>query len=73
VNGANVHSSTSPCVPGSEPLQMRMGYPINGGTGYGFFQGEIDELAIYNRALTAAEIATIYAIETGGQVVCRKP
>jgi hypothetical protein len=35
-----------------------------GGTGYGWYQGRLDDLRVYKRALTGAEIHTLYA---GGQ------
>ncbi|MGA2241282.1 MAG: LamG-like jellyroll fold domain-containing protein [Verrucomicrobiota bacterium] len=37
-----------------------------GGSGY-FFNGMVDEISIYNRALTAIEIQTIYAAGGGGK------
>ncbi len=45
------------------------GNTIGGTTTKGFFNGNIDELTIYNRALTPAEIATIYAEGSAGKPV----
>ncbi|MBK7997503.1 MAG: immunoglobulin domain-containing protein [Verrucomicrobia bacterium] len=36
-----------------------------------FFRGEIDEVALYNRALTATEVAAIYAAGSGGKCAPR--
>jgi hypothetical protein len=54
----------------TEPLRIGCGkayYPTSYLTG--FFQGQIDELAIYNRALSGSEIAAIYS--AGGAGKCK--
>lgn len=43
------------------------------GTCGGLFQGLIDEVAIFNRALSAAEIAAIYAAGTAGKCFTNDP
>jgi hypothetical protein len=40
---------------------------------YDFFYGSIDEMAIYNRALSASEIQSIYAADTAGKCTERPP
>jgi hypothetical protein len=39
--------------------------------GYGYYAGLLDEVSIYNRTLTAAEIASIYAADSAGK--CQPP
>jgi len=45
------------------------GYYISSGTPGFFFQGGIDEAAIYNRALADSEIAAIYAASVAGKAL----
>lgn len=45
--------------------------PGNPGVDYRFWNGLIDEVQIYNRALTAAEVAAIY--DAGSAGVCKTP
>ena len=45
-------------------IGRRTGQPIGNGSNYG---GLMDELSLYNRALTAAEIQAIYAAGSGGK------
>jgi hypothetical protein len=47
------------------PLKIGSAYPYYGN----YFRGIIDELSVYNRALTGSEIQTIYAASTAGK--CR--
>jgi TM2 domain-containing membrane protein YozV len=61
VNGAQVNSvlQTAPIETNTKPLR------IGGNSPYGeYFQGLIDEVRIYNRALTAAEIQSDMAVST---------
>ena len=39
--------------------QLQLG--VEGGASAGYFKGDLDDVRIYNRALTAAEVAAIYA------------
>jgi hypothetical protein len=45
--------------------------PVNGVVDKCFFPGKIDELSLYNRALSPNEIATIYSVGNGGK--CQTP
>jgi hypothetical protein len=50
----------------SEPLRIGVGKDYYGNLG-SFFQGQMDEMAIYNRALSASEIAAIYSAGSAGK------
>ncbi|MEQ8765917.1 MAG: LamG-like jellyroll fold domain-containing protein [Planctomycetota bacterium] len=50
--------------------ELLFGFTSGGGNAQRFFRGQIDEIQIFERALTGAEIETIY--ETGGAGVCFK-
>ena len=56
-----IDNQTAVIDPGgtTEFNRFRIGRNRNGGT---YFTGEIDELRIYNRALTASEISSLFAI-----------
>jgi hypothetical protein len=68
-NGTNIQGYVNGTLDGSKTVSgvlQATDYPLRIGTyasvlAPGFFPGEIDELAIYNRALSASEIQTIYA------------
>jgi hypothetical protein len=68
-NGTNVPSSAAPGFsPGSsQPLGFRIGASGSGGcdgTGRYVWNGQIDDVRIYNRVLSAAEAQQLYAYET---------
>jgi hypothetical protein len=64
VNGVFVRTGlTSPQAHVYAPKSLGDGY------GYGFYYGRLDEVALYNRALTGAEVQTIFA--AGGEVRCK--
>ncbi|MGH1435762.1 MAG: LamG-like jellyroll fold domain-containing protein [Lewinella sp.] len=65
VNGVQANSKPSPGVLNVTAMSLGMGNnPVEGEQ---YFNGALDNVKIYNRALTAAEIATLY--ETGSIVV----
>jgi len=68
----NVLQNTTPWTngifPGSVPLSI--GSALVAGA---FFQGLIDELSLYNRALTAAEVQDLYNIGQGGKCPAPAP
>ena len=55
---------TAPLVPNGLPLQIGSALPYDNR-----FDGVIDELAIYNRALAAGEIQSVYLADTAGKCV----
>ena len=60
INGSEVASSTSSGI--LAPISiMKIGQVSEGGTGDGSFPGVIDEVKIYNRALTEPEIQQLFA------------
>lgn len=63
VNGTPADSATY-SNPGDASLALTIGYDPSVGTHH--FDGAIDEVAIYDRVLTAAEIAEHYAVGTRG-------
>ncbi|MGA2177811.1 MAG: immunoglobulin domain-containing protein, partial [Verrucomicrobiota bacterium] len=67
VDGAAVASgaSSGPMAYDAHPFQI--GADIENGSPAFFFDGEIDETSIYNRALTGEEIASIYAAAFTGK------
>ncbi|MDR3457835.1 MAG: hypothetical protein P4N60_10350 [Verrucomicrobiae bacterium] len=67
VNGAvdGQVAVTGPIVTGSEPVRLGGGAP--GGCPPYFFDGLLDEPAIYNRALASNEIAAIYLAGSAGK------
>lgn len=69
VNGAEVANATLPVTSifGGGTADLNIGRdPVSSGGQY--FDGLIDEPSIYNRALTAAEIASIYNAGSGGKL-----
>src|SRR6202000_2296468 len=66
VNGSLEGTVTTPY-----PLDFGSGPVVIGGTASGIYdsnmKGEVDEVAIYNRALSAGEIAGIYAAGGAGK------
>jgi len=58
-------------APANNTRAVNMGFSWGGGTPNRFFRGIVDELQIYNRALSATEIGAIIAAGSSG--VCRFP
>ncbi|MBI1908579.1 MAG: LamG domain-containing protein [Deltaproteobacteria bacterium] len=56
LNGLKVASSTTSAAWVANTLSLWLGVNVNGNTIYEFFSGRMDEVAIYNRALSTAEI-----------------
>lgn len=52
-------------VTASAPLMI--GHPYH--TNYNYYRGAIDELAIYDRSLSPAEVASLYRLGKSGQVL----
>jgi len=63
VDGRPVATSTFP-APGTVSLPVNIGAHFQGGTGW---DGRIDEVQIYDRALSAAEVSAIYESGSAGQ------
>lgn len=57
-------------APVSNTRPVNLGYSWGGGSANRFFRGQVDELSIYRRALTAGEVQLIY--NTGSAGKCRQ-
>jgi len=57
---ANLQGTHSSTGNGTTIDRMKIGQISGGGTGDGCFPGDIDEVRIYNRALSTAEVAELY-------------
>ena len=68
VNGARVASGTTTVPAGYDTQPLLLGRDTENGSPNFFLQGRIDEATIYNRALTPAEIASIYNAGPAGKV-----
>src|SRR5262249_46257640 len=55
--GTGIHTSTAPVWIGA----------VNGGSGIQYWDGRMDEVQLFNRALSATEIASICAAKTSGE------
>lgn len=62
INGTERASKTSPILPTSLDGFARIGRSVSGS-----FNGVIDEVSIYNRALTINEIQSIYSVDSSGK------
>lgn len=71
-NGVLVHTTTHPARPATE-APLTIGGGSVGGNVVGDFDGYIDELSVYTRALTGTEIGSIVAADTLGKVIRVKP
>jgi hypothetical protein len=60
LNGTNVGSNSSGSSFGSGSLNSYIGTMLYAGTPGAFFQGDIDEVGVWNRALTATEVSQLY-------------
>jgi Concanavalin A-like lectin/glucanases superfamily len=71
VDGIQVASGSTPgpVAYGAQPLLLGRGHSgtPTGGVPVSFFHGRIDEAAIYNRALSGAEIASIFNAGLAGK------
>jgi uncharacterized repeat protein (TIGR03803 family) len=47
---------------------VSIGYQWDGSTALGFFRGQVDEMAIYSRALSPAEVQGMYQAGAGGKL-----
>jgi hypothetical protein len=66
-NGAKVNEKNAPGALDKTRYPLGIGYdPIDNG---GFFDGALDDVQIYNRALSDAEIAALYAAQNPAPVV----
>ena len=61
INGGLVASTNAPLADHSGRSYLSVGSGQDGSVGY--FNGSIDDLRIFNRALSAAEVASLYATE----------
>lgn len=72
INGALVQTGTHPARPPTfSPLTIGAG--TDGSNVFGEWDGFIDELSIYDRALTAAEISSVASADSMGKVIRVKP
>jgi hypothetical protein len=67
VDGLPVVSGTETKSPGYDTRPFVLGADIEGGGFTYFFAGEIDEVALYNRALTAQEVYGVYSASGAGK------
>lgn len=58
-------------TPLNNTREMHLGYSYGGGTPQRFFRGLLDEVSVYQRALSDTEVAAIY--QAGGAGKCRPP
>lgn len=67
VDGASIRSGNFPAGPlsGGAASPMRIGRDVNSNT---YLSGRVDDIRIYNRALTSTEIAEIYRMDTSSAV-----
>jgi len=68
VDGA-LQGSVALSSPANNTRDVHMDFSWGGGSPNRFFRGTVDEVQIYNRALSASEIAAIFSAGSGG--VCR--
>ncbi len=52
--------------PANNTRAVNLGFAWGGGTAQRFFRGQIDEVAIYNRALSSTELASLWAAGSNG-------
>jgi hypothetical protein len=67
LNGIPVVSGAEPKTPLYDTQPFVMGADTGGGTASAFFPGEIDEVSLYNRAITAQEVNGIYNAGVAGK------
>jgi hypothetical protein len=61
--------ANTPVQSSNSPLKIGAYAPVNGGPTKAFFKGRIDEVAVYNRALSGSEIVGLYNSAAGGRCV----
>ncbi len=66
LNGALVGTRTVTAYSPNGLYPLRIGSGASEGAGQFWFPGDIDEVAVFNRALTAGEVTTQYTAATGG-------
>jgi hypothetical protein len=71
VDGALQASMTLPSIPVNNSRPLHLAYSWGGGAPQRFFSGSIDELEIFRRALSAAEIQSIFNAGAAGK--CEPP
>jgi hypothetical protein len=69
IDGIRVSTGTTDRSIGYDTQPVLLGRDIENGSPNFFLSGEIDEATIYNRALTADEIGTIYSADAAGKSV----
>ncbi|HEX2748793.1 MAG TPA: LamG domain-containing protein, partial [Verrucomicrobiales bacterium] len=66
LNGAQVASTTIASYSPATQFPLRIGAGATEGAGQFWFPGDVDEVAIFNRALTSAEVSAQYTAATTG-------
>src|ERR1019366_2863922 len=67
MNGGNASSVSQTVTPGSNANPFSIGYNAVAGASSNYWRGRIDEVGIWNRALTAGEDSLLYAAGYGNQ------
>jgi uncharacterized repeat protein (TIGR03803 family) len=67
-NGVQVGLVTYPGIIATNSKPFFIGRTDGGGSFSGYWDGQIDEVSIYNRALSSNEIAAIYAAGSAGKI-----
>ena len=69
VNGVldGTTNASGPVQTSDDTLKVGAYAPVNGTASKAFFHGQIDELSLYNRALSPSEIQSIYTAGSGGK------
>lgn len=73
LDGGQVASSATTLATGYDTQSLYLGRDTENGAPNYFLQGSIDEAAVYDRALTAAEIASIYNAGPAGKALPAVP
>jgi len=60
-------------TPANNTREVNIGFTWGGGTPRRFFRGQVDELGIYNRALSEAEIQAIFGAGSAGKCMTCSP
>lgn len=63
---SSLQGSTLLLIPASNTRPLNLGFAWGNGSPRRFFRGQLDEVALHNRALNSAEIAGIHAARSGG-------
>ena len=62
-----LQGTASLSTPSNNNRALNLGFAAGGGSPQRFFRGQVDELSIYNRALSGVEIASIYNAGPAGK------